>query len=63
MEITIKIQLTINGKFYATGHWALTIIIHQRCFVRYRKAITKTCNDSPPCNKVKVFGPDEVALT
>ena len=21
MEVTIKIQLTINGKFYATGPW------------------------------------------
>ena len=21
MELTIKIQLIINGKFYATGHW------------------------------------------
>ena len=22
MEVTIKIQLTINGKFYATGPWS-----------------------------------------
>ena len=23
MEVAIKIQLTINGKFYATGSWSI----------------------------------------
>ena len=30
MEVTIKIQLTINGKFYATGPWSENTALFKR---------------------------------